>query len=95
MAELASRLAAQPRFALRATKEQVNALAEEMVGTGRNANDADSLVVALQDPESREAARRYLAGAPPVEALGARHGRGRPRRARRVGPGLRAQGPRW
>ncbi len=65
VAELASRLAAQPRFALRATKEQVNALAEEMVGTGRNANDADSLVVALQDPESREAARRYLAARRP------------------------------
>ena len=60
VAELAARLAVQPRFALRSTKQQVNAVIEEMVGTGRNANDADSLVVALHDPESREAARRYL-----------------------------------
>ena len=60
VAELAARLAVQPRFALRSTKQQVNAVMEEMAGTGRNANDADSLVVALHDPESREAARRYL-----------------------------------
>ncbi len=61
VAELAARLAAQPGFALRSTKQQVNAVTEEMAATGRSANDADSLVVALQDPESREAARRYLA----------------------------------
>lgn len=61
VAHLAARLAAQPRFALRSTKQQVNAVTEEIAGTGRNANDADSLVVAMHDPESREAALRYLA----------------------------------
>ena len=61
VAELAAKLAAQPRFALRSTKQQVNAATEEIVGTGRNANDADSLVMALHDPESRAAALRYLA----------------------------------
>jgi len=39
----------------------VNAVLEEMAGTRRNANDADTLSVALADPESREAGRRYLA----------------------------------
>ena len=68
VAELAARLAAQPGFALRSTKQQVNAVTEEIAGTGRNANDADSLVVALQDPESREAARRYLAARRPPKA---------------------------
>ncbi len=57
---LASQLAAQPAFALRTTKQQVNAAVEEMVGTRRNANDADSLVVAMADPESRARAAQYL-----------------------------------
>jgi enoyl-CoA hydratase/carnithine racemase len=59
--ELAHELAAKPGFALRATKQHVNAVMEEIAGTGRNANDADTLAVALTDPESREIARRYLA----------------------------------
>lgn len=58
---LADELAAKPAFSLRATKQHVNAVTDEIAGVGRNANDADTLVVALQDPESREAARRYLA----------------------------------
>ena len=33
---------------------------EEVAGTGRSANDADTLASALSDPESREASRRYL-----------------------------------
>lgn len=57
---LAAELASKPGFALRTTKQQVNAVMEELVGTRRNANDADTLAVALGDPESREATRRYL-----------------------------------
>lgn len=58
--ELAATLASKPAFSLRATKTHVNAVMDEIAGTGRNANDADTLVAALQDPESREASRRYL-----------------------------------
>jgi hypothetical protein len=32
----------------------------EIAGIGRNANDADTLVAALLDPESREVSRAYL-----------------------------------
>ena len=62
VATLAGELAAKPGFALRTTKQQVNAVMEEMAGTGRSANDADTLATALGDPESREASRRYLEG---------------------------------
>jgi enoyl-CoA hydratase/carnithine racemase len=58
--ELAVALAEKPGFALRTTKQQVNAVTEELAGTGRSANDADTLVTAAADPESREAALRYL-----------------------------------
>jgi enoyl-CoA hydratase/carnithine racemase len=58
---LAADLATKPAFALRTTKQQVNAVTEEIAGTRRNANDADTLAVALHDPESRAASRRYLA----------------------------------
>jgi enoyl-CoA hydratase/carnithine racemase len=57
---LAAELATKPGFALRSTKQQVDAVAEEMAGTRRNANDADTLVVATADPESRAATKRYL-----------------------------------
>ena len=60
VAALAHELASKPGFALRTTKQQVNAVVEEMAGTRRNANDADTLVVAAADPESRDASRRYL-----------------------------------
>jgi enoyl-CoA hydratase/carnithine racemase len=59
--EMAVGLAAKPLYALRTTKQQVNALMEEMVGTGRSAADADALVYALRDPESRSASAKYLA----------------------------------
>jgi enoyl-CoA hydratase/carnithine racemase len=59
--KLAHELAAKPSFALRTTKQQVNAALDEMVGTARNANDADTLVFATNDPESREVSRQYLA----------------------------------
>lgn len=58
--DLAAKLAGQPGFALRSTKQQVNAVMEEIAGTGRSANDADMLASALGDPESVDAARRYL-----------------------------------
>lgn len=58
---LATSLAAKPSYALRATKSHVNAVAEEMAGTGRSVQDADSLVYAMRDPESRDASMKYLA----------------------------------
>jgi enoyl-CoA hydratase/carnithine racemase len=57
---LAGQLSAKPGFALRTTKQQVNAVTEEMIGTRRNANDADTLVVAFADAESRAISRAYL-----------------------------------
>lgn len=57
---LATELAAKPAFSLRATKTHVNAVLDEIAGVGRNANDADTLLVALHDEESRAASRRYL-----------------------------------
>lgn len=57
---LAEALAAKPAYALRATKEQVNAVAEEMGGTRRNATDRDVVAGALRDPESRAMAVAYL-----------------------------------
>ena len=58
--DLADQLAQKPGFSLRATKEQVNAVMEEIAGTARSASDADMLVAALGDQESRDASRRYL-----------------------------------
>ena len=57
---LAAELAEKPTFSLRTTKQQVNAVMEEIGSTRRNAVDADVLTAALADPESREASRRYL-----------------------------------
>lgn len=62
--ELARSLAAKPLYALRTTKQQVNAVVEEMAGTRRNTADADALVYALHDPESRRVSAAYLAGRP-------------------------------
>lgn len=58
---LAESLAAKPGYALRTTKQQVNAVTEEMIGTGRSAADADALAFATYDPESRAASAAYLA----------------------------------
>lgn len=58
--ELAAELASKPTFSLRATKTHVNAVMNEIAGVGRNANDADSLVAALHDAESRATSRAYL-----------------------------------
>jgi len=57
---LAESLAAKPGYSVRTTKQQVNAVTEEMIGTARNANDADSLVIATYDAESRAASAAYL-----------------------------------
>jgi enoyl-CoA hydratase/carnithine racemase len=57
---MALSLAAKPGYSLRTTKQQVNAVTEEMIGTARNANDADSLVIATYDAESRAASAAYL-----------------------------------
>lgn len=59
--ELAVQLAGKPRYALEVTKQQVNAVMEEIAGTRRNSTDAEVLVYAMHDPESREAGQRYLA----------------------------------
>ncbi len=57
---LAAELAAKPWFALRATKTHVNAVMDEIAGVARNANDADTLVAAMADDESRATTRAYL-----------------------------------
>ena len=57
---LARELAGKTLYSLRSTKAQANAATEDLVGTRRNAADADALVVAMGDPESREVSRRYL-----------------------------------
>ena len=58
--ELAENLASKTLYSLHSTKQQVNAVMEEIAGTGRSAGDADMLVYAMRDPESREATARYL-----------------------------------
>jgi len=58
--QLADELATKPTFSLRATKTHVDAVMAEIAGTARNANDADTLVAALRDPESRAFGKAYL-----------------------------------
>jgi enoyl-CoA hydratase/carnithine racemase len=58
--ELADELAAKSAYTLRSVLLAVDAASEEMVSTGSAWNDADSLMSALRDPESREVGRRYL-----------------------------------
>jgi len=53
-------LVALSSLTLRATKHHVNAVTAQMVGTGRSWSDADVLVSALHDPESRAVAAAYL-----------------------------------
>ncbi len=59
--DLAENLASKTLYSLHSTKQQVNAVMEEIAGTGRSAGDADMLVYAMRDPESRDATARYLA----------------------------------
>jgi enoyl-CoA hydratase/carnithine racemase len=60
--ELVGQLTGKSALALTATKRHTNAVTESMVGTVRAWNDADSLVTALRDPESRAAGAAYLKG---------------------------------
>jgi hypothetical protein len=46
---------------LQATKQHVDAVTAQMVGLSRTWADDDGFVAALHDPESRDAAARYLA----------------------------------
>lgn len=57
---LAEELAQKARHALFSTKRHVNAVTDQMVGTGRSWSDADGLVTAFGDPECAEARRDYL-----------------------------------
>ena len=57
---LADSIATKSSLTLRATKHHVDAVTAQMVGTGRSWADADGLVAALHDPDSRAAAARYL-----------------------------------
>jgi enoyl-CoA hydratase/carnithine racemase len=57
---LVSQLESKSALTLSATKRHTNAVTEGMVGTARSWNDADSLVTALRDPESRSVAAAYL-----------------------------------
>jgi len=58
--ELAEQLTAKSALTLTATKRAVNAASSEMASTAGAWNDADSLLTALSDPESRDAAQAYL-----------------------------------
>ncbi len=58
--ELVGQLTGKSALTLTATKRHTNAVTESMVGTARAWNDADSLVTALRDPESRAASAAYL-----------------------------------
>ncbi len=48
------------RLTLLATKRAVDAASEEMLATTGAWSDADSLMTALEDPESRRSAEAYL-----------------------------------
>jgi len=58
--ELAELLAGRSRLTLRATKQAVAAASEQMLSTAGAWSDADALVGALSDPESRRSAEAYL-----------------------------------
>ncbi|MEN9803287.1 MAG: hypothetical protein RIS41_134 [Actinomycetota bacterium] len=58
--ELARSLAAKPQYALRTTKQQVEAVMDEIASTMRNTTDADVLVYAMHDAESRAVSAKYL-----------------------------------
>jgi len=58
--ELVDQLARKSSLTLRATKRHVDAVTSQAVGLDRSWSDADTLVSALHDPESRAAAAAYL-----------------------------------
>ncbi|MDG2049942.1 MAG: enoyl-CoA hydratase/isomerase family protein [Myxococcota bacterium] len=57
---LAHSLASKARHTLQSTKQHVNAVTEQMVGTMRSWGDADGLVTAFGDEECKQARRDYL-----------------------------------
>ena len=57
---LARELASKPRLLLNQTKRQVDAAVEAAYSTGQSFRDAEAMMTALRDEESRSAARRYL-----------------------------------
>lgn len=57
---LAAQLAQRSALTLTATKAHVNAAAEDLASTADAVRDADVLLAAVADPESRAAAARYL-----------------------------------
>ena len=57
---LAAGLAAKSALALEATKRHIDAVSRGMADTTHSWSDADALVTALHDPESRAVATRYL-----------------------------------
>ena len=57
---LAAQLADRAAFTLTATKTHVNAAAEDLASTAGAVRDADVLLAAVADPESRAAAAQYL-----------------------------------
>lgn len=61
MQELAKQIAARPRSPVEATKQHVNAVTSQMVGTMRGWSDADSLIAAIVDPECSAAREIYMA----------------------------------
>lgn len=58
--DLVVTLLTKSSLTLRATKRHVDAVTRQMVGLDRSWADADSLVAALRDPESRASATAYL-----------------------------------
>ena len=58
--EMAEAVASRPRVAVLATQRHVNAVTDQMVGTGRSWSDADGLAAALRDPEGRASRATYL-----------------------------------
>lgn len=58
--ELAAELASKSSYTLSATKRAVNEASELMLSTAGAWSDADSLLTATADPESRRAATEYL-----------------------------------
>lgn len=59
--QLVQQLLTKSALTLSSTKRHTNAVADGIVATARSWSDADALVTALHDRESREAAAAYLA----------------------------------
>jgi enoyl-CoA hydratase/carnithine racemase len=58
----AQRLAQRPRGALRTSKQRFRAAAELLCSSAGSQADADALLAAYRDPETRAAQQRYIAG---------------------------------